>query len=926
MILRVLGCLLALGVSRLLAQTAAASATPAEQLQVAPGFKVELLKSATPGEGSWISMTIDAKGRLYISPQGAVPESAFKWAEGDVPRRSEGSEGRAGTAPSDPPRASLLRGKKSSWGGLVRVTLDDKGQIAKWERVPVPVGDSMGMLWAFDSLYVSGEGPEGRGIYRLKDTDGDDTLDTAPLWKAVPGGNGEHGAHALVLGPDGKSIYIVHGNSTPLIDGVDMTKSPYRNYAEDDLLPRVWDPVATFFDKIKAPYGHVLRTDENGTHWELMAGGFRNPYDIDFNADGELFTFDSDMEWDVGLPWYRPTRVLHVVPGGEYGFREGSAKWPAWYPDSLPAAVDIGLGSPTGVKFGTRSNFPERYRRAFFIMDWTFGRILAVHLRPQGASYTARSTAVPAVGPAGILPAEPTARASAGETPAGPTGWKPVLPSTYRPSGPEAGGDVEVFVSGKGLPVTDLEFGKDGAMYFTIGGRGTQAGLYRVSWTGEKNRILDPWDRGFGGADHARVERRAVEASKAPMFQKEPFDAYNHLLTGGRNLTFAARLVLEAKPTAEWVDRALAETENARALPALLALVRAGTKDDQPAIFKALAKFPFDSLSDELKLEKLRVIEVAFARHGRPSDEMVQTAIEKLGRQYPAKTFALNRELCQLLVYLGAPDVVEKTLPLIDGATDPAEAVWFALCLREAKTWTAAQRERYFAWFATAREFQGGNSFAKFVLRIRDQALEKVPPAERGALLALATKDLAPNKPVAPPVPVRGFIKAWTLDELVPELPKTSAGRNFARGKEIFSSTQCLQCHHFGREGGNVGPDLSAVANRFNRRDLLEAIIDPSKALSEQYASYLITTKKGETLMGQIVEDNNDYITLITDPLAGTKQDVSTPQVATREMSKVSLMPPGLINVLTADEILDLLAYIESGGSAPAPNFAAPPL
>jgi hypothetical protein len=208
------------------------------------------------------------------------------------------------------------------------------------------------------------------------------------MWKAVPGGNGEHGAHALVLGPDGKSIYIVHGNSTPLIDGI-APDSPYSNYREDDLLPRVMDPVATFFDKIKTPYGYVLRTDENGTKWELLAGGFRNPYDIDFNADGELFTYDSDMEWDVGLPWYRPTRVLHVVPGGEYGFREGSAKWPAWYPDSLPAAVDIGLGCPTGVKFGTRSNFPEKYRRAFFIMDWTFGRILAVQLHPRGASYTA---------------------------------------------------------------------------------------------------------------------------------------------------------------------------------------------------------------------------------------------------------------------------------------------------------------------------------------------------------------------------------------------------------------------------------------------------------------------------------------------------------------------------------------------------------
>ncbi|HET6410095.1 MAG TPA: hypothetical protein VFG14_19555, partial [Chthoniobacteraceae bacterium] len=396
----------------------AGEATPADQLKVPPGFKVELLRSAKEGEGSWSSMAIDAKGRLYISPQGAVTGSGFA--------------------------------RQNEWGGLWRVTLDDKGQIAAWDKVPVPVGDSMGMLWAFDSLYVSGQGPEGRAIYRLKDTNGDDTLDAAPLWKAVAGGNGEHGAHALVLGPDGKSIYIAHGNSTPLIEGVEA-KSPYRNYAEDILVPRVMDPVATFFDKLKIPYGYVLKTDENGTKWELMAGGFRNQYDIDFNEDGELFTYDSDMEWDAGLPWYRPTRVLHVVPGGEYGFREGNQKWPESYEDSLPAAVDVGFGCPTGVKFGTKSNYPGKYRRAFYIMDWTFGRLLAVHLTPKGSTYTAKN---------------------------------PLKSYTY-PKGPESSEDVEVFLSGKGMPLTDLEFGKDGAMYFTVGGRGTQGGLYRVSWDGK---------------------------------------------------------------------------------------------------------------------------------------------------------------------------------------------------------------------------------------------------------------------------------------------------------------------------------------------------------------------------------------------------------------------------------------------------------
>jgi glucose/arabinose dehydrogenase len=220
----------------LLFARAAISQTPADQLTVAPGFKAELLKAANAErEGSWVSMTFDDKGRLYISPQAMTPE-----------------------------------------GGIMRLTLDDAGHIAKTDWLKPKVGGSMGMLWAFDSLYVNGQGPDGQGIYRLRDTDADGELDKTELFKKIPNGGGEHGSHAMVLGPDGKSIYIVNGNSTPLIDGIDTTSSPYRNYGEDILVPRVMDPVATFFDNLKTPYGHILRTDENGAKWELMSGGMRN--------------------------------------------------------------------------------------------------------------------------------------------------------------------------------------------------------------------------------------------------------------------------------------------------------------------------------------------------------------------------------------------------------------------------------------------------------------------------------------------------------------------------------------------------------------------------------------------------------------------------------------------------------------------------
>ena len=379
------------------------AATPAESLTLLPGFKVELLRSSQ-NEGSWVAMAIDPKGRLIISPQ----------------------EGR---------------------NNMLRVTLNPAGQVDKIETINLPVGSAMGLLYAFDSLYVSGGGPDGLALYRLKDTDNDDTFDKVELLKKFDGAGGEHGSHAIVLGPD-KMLYYIHGNFVKVPSDISPA-SPHRNYAEDTLLPRGEDGNG-FGVGIKPPGGFIVRGDPEGKHWELVAAGMRNTYDFDFNPDGEMFGFDSDMEWDWGMPWYRPTRIYHLVSGGDYGFREGTAKYPRYYPDIFPPAYDIGIGSPTGVKFGTNAKFPAKYQKALYAMDWSYGRIFAVHLQPDGASYSATT---------------------------------------------------ETFVRGKPLNVTDLEFGKDGAMYFTTGGRGTQSGLYRVTHT--------------GGADTAPVAKSPANSKDA---------------------------------------------------------------------------------------------------------------------------------------------------------------------------------------------------------------------------------------------------------------------------------------------------------------------------------------------------------------------------------------------------------------------------
>ena len=147
------------------------------------------------------------------------------------------------------------------------------------------------------------------------------------------------------VGPDHASLYVIVGNQTTLVDHQKTRPTPL--WGEDLLLPRIYGN--GFMKDTRAPRGWSAKTDPEGAPWEIIATGFRNEYDAAFNRHGELFTYDADMEWDVNTPWYRPTRVCMVPSGAEFGWRNGSGKWPDYYPDSLPPVVDIGPGSPTGV-------------------------------------------------------------------------------------------------------------------------------------------------------------------------------------------------------------------------------------------------------------------------------------------------------------------------------------------------------------------------------------------------------------------------------------------------------------------------------------------------------------------------------------------------------------------------------------------------
>lgn len=813
-------------------------ATPVGRIKAADGFKVELIYSVPGGaQGSWVNLCVDGKGRIIASDQ---------------------------------------------FGGLYRFAPPAPGEAldpGKVEKVPAEIRAVNGMAFAFGALYVGVNDYENKipsGLYRISDSNGDDQLDRVELLREIES-RGDHGVHAVVPTPDGKGLYLVCGNGAKPTEFAASSPVP-PIWGEDHLLPRMPDGRG-FMRDVMAPGGIIYKVTPDGKTFEVFSSGFRNIFDAALNRDGELFTYDADMEYDFNTSWYRPTRICHVTSGSEFGWRNGAGKRPPFYADNLPPVIDIGPGSPTGMTFGYGAKFPARYQNALFILDWSWGKLHAVHLEPAGATYKAVR---------------------------------------------------EEFLSGSPLPLTDALIHPDGQMYVAIGGRRVQSGLYRISYVGNESTApvaAKPAE------NPARTLRRELEAFHGRKDPQAVGAAWPHLAQADRFVRWAARTALEHQPADTWAERALSESDPAIRVEALLALTRAkgvcpshrGT-DSRPVdanlgarIVAALEGVDWQRLDAQRQLAFVRTLQVALHRFDITDAATLSRLATKLDPLFPAKTRELNWLLCETLVYLKSPTVAAKAMALIAAAPTQEEQIEYARSLRMLDTgWTIPTRTAYFEWFLKAANYRGGASFAKFIEFIRADALKTLNDKERTSLAAVLAK--TPERISA--IENMGYVFAgrpftdWKLEELSAAARTGMTGRSFETGRRMFGAAACFACHRFGNEGGMTGPDLTGAGGRYSPHDLLDQVLNPSKEINEQFVPTIVTKNDGQTITGAIVNLNGDYVVVNEDPSDPNQRvTIDRKEVKSIEASKVSTMPPMLLSRLTKDEVLDLVAYVLSGGN-----------
>jgi putative heme-binding domain-containing protein len=909
---------------------------------VPPGFVVEV---AAPPEmvGSLIQLTFDSLGRPVVSKERGHPTILFD--------------------------------------------NDDDGLFETEKVFSDKVQNLQGMWFDGRTLYAIGDdsAEEKAGLYKLEDTNGDDVADTFERLHLFTGPMGEHGPHDIRRGPDGNPTVLV-GNHSGVPEEMIDPASPLRGYKESQLLPRYMDARGHAVD-IWAPGGAIFRLNLAKMTYSRLLGGFRNPYNHAYNGEGEMFTYDSDMEWDINLPWYREVRSVHAVPGADYGWRTGSGKFPAYYLDTLPPVDDLGRGSPVGVEFYHHYVYPEDYFDAFLQGDWSRGRVVYAKYERDGATY-------------------------------------------------KLAGEPFDFIYGEPLNVTDLEVGPDGYVYFTMGGRGTAGGFYRVAYRGynsnrdkleqqgvmaairqpqplsswghaallkKKEEMGEAWgtelervardtkadsrDRvqaltllqrfapkpnadllrplsqdpaaavraaavyvvGQHGSDRAKaiaaaalkdgdplVRRRAAEAvvrmglsADQPSFAPID-DLYALVGDSDRFARYAGRLALERTPRDEWKAKVLAEGNPLGALEGMVALIRTnapGGAGLEPLFEKQIALFKKGlGVEDELRLLRVFHLTCLEIEQGcRP--ELRRQVYDIIAPRFPAQDERLNREYARTMAYADAPEAIEKIMTAMPrkNENEPLQ-IHYVYCLKAIhQGWTGEQKQTLLAWFGKAKQWRGGASFPGFINRLFDSSLEFFDDSEK-QIAYNAIPEFAPLSeselddrrvrrrgnftPAAVFARQRGVVgvSEQEIFEYLMYDPMTLKA-NASEGRDVFEK-ECSKCHRFGGLGKDFGPDLTTIANRFTRKDLIEAVLWPSKVISDQYEGYIVETKGGDLFLGMVQsEDDEKIVMLIADeerPVVIPKSDVKDKRV-----SNVSTMPTQLLDGYSMGDISNLFAFVQ---------------
>jgi len=794
----------------------------------------------------------------------------------------------------------------ASGPGYVRLLLDrDQDGIydATETLVHAPSHGAHGLCVDGDVLYYVGD----NGVWCVDTIDSADR-DKAPVRVLEIKTGGEHDAHALRKGPDGH-WYLIAGNGT---------KGSFQ----------LQNAASTMVPNPRA--GVIWRISADWKHREVWAEGFRNAYDFDFAPGKTIDTFDSDGERDVSLPWYRPTRVFRVQQGQDAGWVSRSWKRANGDPLMPRVLAELGRGSPTGIVRSPGKRLPQRLDDGVYVLDWTFGRVVFVGddgrseliASPRGTEGFA-VTDIDAL-PDGELVVSVGGRRSRGgiylidavkprSSRVKDFVWQATEPKASDETldwlcrlrqNPTPVIDQAAAEHATGILKSELSSEDQVVLAITLlieslGGLGPgdpkdargkqQAAAVFDSCRGRLRPKLD---------EATRVQ--AVDALMRRLAKVQTSDQTTEafcreLVRGLAVLEPESEVVFKA--IADDMDRVTSPVDKLFRLIALTRIPAPRNDEMTERMAQAMLDIPVQVRATGLKVDRNwtpRMGELFLAMQHR--DSLLPSRLVS-NPQFGDATHLIWTEKMD-------PENLERARHkcLMRSRQNPIEpeiARFIALGQDAVPRnfiykWLKDDATRPAAWLALAQ-----HPVSRDVEQLAKAALS-VDKAVREA----ASKAL---KRLGEEVPQRESdstsIQKWLtrMDQIA------GLKGDPSQGQRLYASRQCGHCHNGGKA---LGPSLEGIAKRFNTSDLFRATVDPSHTIPDRYRARQVLTHEGQVLMGLVVYQSVDGLTLLT--ADGHTKRVNVEDIDEERSSSISLMPEGLLLGLSDEEVADLLAYLRS--------------
>jgi len=783
--------------------------------------------------------------------------------------------------------------------------------VAKEPEIVTPVGlsfDNRGRLLVVENhthqRRPNYNGPETDRVRMLSDSNGDGRLDR---WSTFA--EGFRPALNVLARPDGGVYVVTRGQVVLLRDtnGDDAAEERTEilrlettdNYPHNGLSGIAIDPetqelLIGLGENNAAPYklvgadgttiegsggrNGVYRCSLNGEKLRQIASGFWNPFGVCVAPFGRVFAIDNDPDSSP------PCRLVHVVPGGDYGYmfqysRGGLHPLQAWdgqLPGTLPMVAGVGE-APTALL---------AHRGRLWVTSWGDHTIEAYRITPRGASFSATREIV-----------------VQGDADFRPTGMA-IAPDGSLYFGDWVRRDYPVHGMGRiwrlTLPVGDRELS-----FPPLTEPERKAAQLRAS-NRLTNRaadfdVQDPFLEAaavFGLATNSSRE----ELAKAPLTASPP---------ERRRLLSAKRLVFAAEASDDELRKALGDESPSVRVLALRWITDERRTALTPDVTQMLER---EIPSERYYLSVLAGIEWLTApprlRNNRLADGLLVRELRNTERKPelhalalrlvgPNDPFLTDYQLRKYLRGEHAPlrfgavrALAQQTRPeRFELLTEVAQDTAFSDEIRaEAVMGLAGAADRF---RAQLEQLAAGDN----------QTIRR----EASRVLRLSNLRPAPTE-VKPPIT---DLAAWRA---LTEQPGDAAA-----GRRIFFSSvgsRCAVCHQHGGQGGTVGPDLTGIGGRISHERLLTSILRPSEEIAPRYQTWVLVTGDGKTLTGQRLPEAGDNGTEEYVDGAGVQFQFASEAIESRTPTSTSIMPDGLEKLISIEDLRDLLTFLTTSSRA----------